>query len=67
MAATTIPSPHCWDMFLYTVPTISMTLPSNRKLEKKKNLICVVQNFETFFGQILTNKNCHIESTVGFS
>lgn len=40
--------------FFYTVPIISMTWPSNKKLEKKKNLICVIQNFETFFDQILT-------------
>lgn len=48
VAATTIPSPHCWDMFFYTVPIISMTLTSNRKLEKKKSDLCDSEFWDLF-------------------
>ena len=56
MAATTIPSPHSLlghVFFLYSAYNF-YDLTLKQKIRRKKNLICVIQNFETFFDQILT-------------
>ena len=45
---------HCWDMFFLYSAYNFYDLTLKQKIRKKKNLICVIQNFETFFDQILT-------------